>query len=197
MNPRPILAAVLCTVAAHAGAVNIVVNPNFESGAAGWNAKNFAFISDPTWARLNPGAAQTSCIGLLCVSDFGQGAYIRQTLVTTPGEHYDLSFWVRSYSGVGQYTVFWDGAKIDDRIVTNGPMLNEFYASLAASSSATILEIHGRNDASLISFDEVSVVQTVVPPASSGTVGMVPEPLTWAMLAAGLGVIGLTMRRRA
>jgi hypothetical protein len=77
-------------------------------------------------------------------------------------------------------------------------MLYEAYNKLTAGSTAATLEIHGRNDASIISFDDISLVRSVLPAADTrpaGTVGMVPEPFGFMMMAAGLALVGVALRR--
>jgi hypothetical protein len=189
------LAAALCIGAWPASAINIVDNPGFEAAGTSWQSLRFSFAIDPTWAHSGPGEARSGCNGAWCLSDYGQGSYLRQVLPTVAGEQYDIGFWVRSYTGVGEYAVYWDGARIDDKVIANGPMPNETYNNLTASTVSTTLEIHGRNDAAWISFDDITVMPGATT-AGSGTVGLVPEPLPFAMLAAGLALVGYTLRRR-
>jgi hypothetical protein len=197
---RVFSAAALCIAGLGASgvtqAVNIIQNPGFELTYANWQTSGFQIFADPLWAHSGPGMARSACVGPACLSESGKGAYIRQLLPTVAGEFYDVSFWVRSYNGAGEFSVFWDGAKIDDQIEPNGPMLMHSYASLTASSNGTMLEIHGRNDTAYISFDDFLVVQALAPPGTTGPVGAVPEPLTYAMLLAGFAIVGVSLRRQ-
>ncbi|MBZ2206309.1 PEP-CTERM sorting domain-containing protein [Massilia soli] len=196
-------AAVLCLMALPAAAtpINIVRNPGFEQGTAFWNSAFFVIGNDPLWAHTDPGMARTSCTGLHCVDSLMSGAYISQLLPTVAGAEYDLSFWIRSFKGKGQYSVFWDGVLLDDILLAaNGPMSQATFSGLYASANATLLEIHGRNDAHSISFDDFNVVTAKlsdipasVPPPDQ--VFQVNEPATFALVLAGLALAGLSRRR--
>lgn len=195
-------AAALCLLAIPAGATNIVRNPGFELGSAYWNAAFFIVGNDPLWAHTDPGMARTTCTGLRCVDSLMEGAYISQLLPTVAGTEYDLSFWIRSFKGKGEYSVFWDGVLLDDILLApNGAMSEAAFSGLYASANATLLEIHGRNDLHAISFDDFRVVSATLadtPPAlpSSGHVTVIAEPAAFALVLAGLGLVGLFRRRR-
>ena len=183
---RIVVAALLCAAPCWAEAINIVHNPGLELGITDWRLHGAILIgSDPAWAHTGIGAARTSCAGAACIDTPGKGTFIGQMLPTSQGAYYDLSFWVRSTGSAAEFSVFWDGVMIADQLNPSGPMLNYTYSRLAASGSATLLEIHGRADRDVISFDDVAVLQA----------GMVPEPLSYAMLFAGLGVLALVLRR--
>jgi hypothetical protein len=183
---RIVFAAWLCAAPCWAQGVNIVQNQGLELGTLDWHISNIIIGRNATWAHTGLGAARSSCAGVACIDALGQGSFISQVLPTTYGEQYELSFWVRNTSSVGEFSVFWDGVMIADQLSPTGPMLNYSYRGLAASGSAALLEIHGRADGAVISFDDIVVQQA----------GMVPEPLSYVMLFAGLGVLALAMRRR-
>ena len=198
-----VAAAALCALALPAAAtpINIVRNPGFEQGTAFWKSSFFYIGSDPLWAHTGPGMAYTSCMGLHCVDSLMEGAYISQLLPTVAGTQYDLSFWIRSFKGTGNYSVFWDGVLLDDILLApNGAMSQATFAGLYASANATLLEIHGRNDAHAIAFDDFNVVTATLPdiPASvppPDQVFQVTEPATFALVLAGLALAGLSRRR--
>jgi uncharacterized protein (TIGR03382 family) len=178
-------AAAFCLASQPAVAGNIVQNPGFELGSAYWNVDFFMVGNDPLWAHTGPGMARTSCTGLRCVDS-----------------KYDLSFWVRSFIGQGQYSVFWDGVLLDDILLAqNGPMSQASFSGLYASANATLLEIHGRNDLHAISFDDFSVVgasRAAVPPPSAPApeqLTEISEPAGYALVLAGLVLAGLFRRR--
>lgn len=196
-------AAALCLSAMPAAAVpaNIVRNPGFELGSAHWSAAFFLVGNDPLWAHTDPGMARTACVGLHCVDSLMEGAYISQLLPTIAGTEYDLSFWIRSFKGKGEYSVFWDGVLLDDILLApNGAMSQATFSGLYASANATLLEIHGRNDLHAISFDDFRVVSAnladtpaVLPSPEHATA--VPEPAAFALVLAGLGLVALFRRR--
>ena len=194
-------AAALCLLAVPAGATNIVRNSGFELGTAHWNSAFFVLGNDPLWAHTDPGMARTSCTGIHCVDSLMEGAFISQLLPTIAGTEYDLSFWIRSFKGKGQYSVFWDGVLLDDILLApNGAMSQASFSGLYASANATLLEIHGRNDLHAISFDDFRVVSATLPtdtPAlpAPEQVTEVSEPAVFALVLAGLGLVSLFRRR--
>lgn len=196
-----LVTAALCLLAVPAGATNIVRNPGFELGTAYWNSAFFIVGNDPLWAHTDPGMARTSCTGIHCVDSLMDGAFVSQLLPTIAGTEYDLSFWIRSFKGKGQYSVFWDGVLLNDILLApNGAMSQATFSGLYASANATLLEIHGRNDLHAISFDDFRVVSATLPTAPPALpapeqVTLVPEPAAFALVLAGLGLVSLFRRR--
>ncbi|MGZ8289562.1 MAG: hypothetical protein ACXW3B_04445 [Telluria sp.] len=194
--------ALLACCALPAAATNIVQNPGFEDGASHWTASSFLIDDYPMWAHTGPGMAMTACVGVRCVDSLMSGAYISQLLPTEAGAQYDLSFWIRSYLGLGEYSVFWDGAMVDDIIhAPNGPMMQARFTGLYASANATLLEVHGRNDPNLIAFDDFSVVRSATPvylppSASPQQDTAISEPETFLLVLGGLCVLASVAHRR-
>jgi len=95
---------------------NIVENPGFESGTLGaWSFVDFALTS--AVAHTGTYSAYTGCYGSSCVSTLNSGAYIQQSLSTTAGQTYDLSFFLSENGGPpSAFSVFWNGAQIADVI---------------------------------------------------------------------------------
>lgn len=203
---RILLAAMaLCAVAWSATAINIVRNPGFEQGSADWKVRYFTIENNALWAHTEPGVARSGCAGAWCVDALMTGSYISQLLPTVAGTGYDLSFWMRSFIGAGEYSVFWDGVLLDSGAAANGAMIQENYKGLHASANATLLEIHGRNDAYYISFDDFQVVQAPAPAAPgpgpaatlpSAPVAALPEPASHMLMFGGLALMGYMLRRR-
>ncbi len=164
---------------------NIVRNPSFEEGRDSWTVAGFHSI----W--MSPSATRmiTLCVGANCVNSVGSGAFLRQELVTTPGQLYDLSFWTGTGVGAGEYAVFWNGALLDDQFLARDTIVQHSYSSLLATSGVAMLEIHARNDPSYTWVDDVSVTPHMM--------SAVPEPHTYAMLLSGLLLSGVALRRRA
>jgi hypothetical protein len=186
------LALTVCGLPAFADETNLVKNPSFEVGSTDW------ILSDPftistSWVHSGTHGIVTLCPSSSCLDTLGAGAYARQTLATTPGASYDLSFWVLPLSDASEYSVFWDGALIADRVLpgNSSSMIFQQFTGLAAATSATVLEVHGRNAPSLVAFDDFAVFQSAAAVASA-----VPEPAAASMLVAGLGVFGFMRRRR-
>ncbi|MES2321227.1 MAG: hypothetical protein V4633_03085 [Pseudomonadota bacterium] len=174
-----------------AGPINIVRNPGFESGIDFWKMFHFALGPNEKWAHSGTRQARlTFCDTPDCLDTFNEGAFITQALATTPGEHYDLSFWVRSISGESGFSVFWDGALLFKSGTPNGPMLEYVFAGLEARSDLTLLQIHAYNTLDEhVSFDDFVVT------ASDGVA--VHEPSVWSLLIAGMGVLAAARVRKS
>lgn len=167
ISAKLIVPALLWLCAGAAAANNIVQNPGFEDAGAGWEAEHFGFGYRPLWAHTEPGMARlTYCDQPDCLTRLNRGAYIGQLLATGAGAHYDLSFWVRSFTGESRFSVFWDGALLTETGTPNGPMLQYRFSALVASANATLLQVHGYNSINEhMAFDDFSVVNAVPMPA--------------------------------
>jgi hypothetical protein len=176
-----------------ASATNIVLNDSFESGTADWTFQNFYIYSA---GHTGTDMAGTGCVGSSSLTN----CYIAQTLTTTVGESYDLSFWVAEYLGAtSQFRLKWDGN--DVTTVTNPnnnsctydgtfhcDWLQFSYTNLIATSTSTVLQVFGRQDPGGIFFDDFDV-HTSAPETSP-----VPEPASMTLL--GTGVAAVIARRR-
>lgn len=177
--------------------INLVQNPGFEQGAAGWNADHFQFVKDPLWAHSGTGAAKlTFCPTVdACLDEVFSGAYVSQLIDTTPGEFYDLSFWVRSFNGDSHISVFWDGVQLAKTATPNGPMIQYSFSGLTASAGASLLEVHGSNLVTkYLSFDDFSLLQVPAPELADPAVA-ISEPCIYPLMLAALGALVFVRRR--
>jgi hypothetical protein len=201
ITTRLIAAAALWCSMLPATAVNIVQNPGFEQGAATWqHSEHFVFTSDGLWAHSDPFSARlTYCAVASCIDTLFHGAYISQLLNTRIGDSYDLSFFVRSFSGESSLSVFWDGTLLSLTGTPNGPMRKYTFSGLVSSANATLLEIHGANrSGEPMSFDDFSVMQIggAAPPPTTTPSQAITEPGAYALLLAALGAMVIVKRRR-
>lgn len=201
INPsRLLLCAALASVPASACATNIVLNPGFEQGGLGWDSAHYLFLTKPLWAYSGVGSARLSYCSHLdyCLDTLFSGAYLSQVLATTPGERYDMSFWVRSFAGDSRISVFWDGVEILKSPTPNGPMIQYTFSALAASAANTLLEVHSYNGSDQhLSFDAFSVTQVPAPPpVANAPAVQVSEPGIYALMLAALSALVLSQRRR-
>jgi oligo-alginate lyase len=95
-----------------AAAENLLANPSFELGMAGWTAMD----SDRGRSRIVPAAARSGALGLL-VDDRSAaegGDLFSERMEAYSGSGYELSFWVQARAGDGLavYLNFYDAAGI-------------------------------------------------------------------------------------
>jgi hypothetical protein len=182
------------TFAAAPPAVNLVADGDFDatqvaagswitldSGATGWTATS--------GLEIRNGVAGTAEDGPnFAELDTWQNSTISQTLATTAGQTYVLSFWAQDRAGVDAssqglaYTV--DGTT---NYVQGGsvPGWTHFTETFVATGPTSLsFAATGASDSLGSSLDNVSV-----------TAAAVPEPGTFALAACGLAVLGLARRR--
>lgn len=182
------LAAVMLSsfaVFAHA-ATELVTNGNFETGTfAGWTKSGNTSLSD---VIANTTTSNHSFLWRSGAT--GSPASISQLLTTVAGGTYDLSFDIYS-SGVSasnpasvSFSVLFNGVNIYSFQNTTTPWTHLTFSNLVATGAQTELKFSSRNDPSFTRLDNVSVMAAV------------PEPETYAMLLAGMGVMAAVARRR-
>lgn len=188
-------------LAASAGvlAQNIVVDGGFESqsqAAGSWNV----YSSLPGWStvsgsgvELRNGIAGNAFEGSNYIElDSYNNSAISQTLATTAGGTYIVSFEYSARGGVSLASnpvqVFWNGTLLDtvalDGSNQSGNVWHQYsYAVQALGKDALKFAASGTSDGYGGSLDAV-------------TVSAVPEPSTYALMAAGLVLVGFSRRRR-
>ena len=174
---------------------NLVVNGDFEGyfggysvsdqGLNGWtvvgaNATDNVFVFGPT-----PGfGPQTDALDLSGFSDnSGQG--VEQTISTLAGTTYRLSFdyWTGSDVIPSSIDVFVNGVQIVNELTSGLDSLPRTYNYTFIATGATTLKFLSGDLVVANDIDNVSV-------------SAIPEPETYAMLLAGLGLVGFAARCR-
>jgi hypothetical protein len=125
---------------------------------------------------------------------------VTQTIATTPGKQYELSFYL------GSYTAVWGGPPVSitaaaggtTGLFTNGSATSSSTWTLenlpfTASGSSTAITLTGDAGVAYIGLDNVDV-QCVSTGGCGGT--RVPEPGVLGLMSLGLAAVGLVRRRR-
>jgi hypothetical protein len=213
------LTAALC--AGPAAQANLLVNGSFESGAfvnqgndtmspgvgstviTGWTV-----ITDTTaWiGATNPfGLSASDGSFFLDLTNYQAGAPfagMSQTIVTTPGATYTLSFDLGSSTFWGRPDALVASAAGTSATFTSGPAStatpnNDWThetMQFVATAASTTITLQGSAGINYIGLDNVSVdlsSDATPPPVSS-----VPEPQSWALMLAGLAALGIARRYR-
>jgi hypothetical protein len=178
--------ALACLVSG-ASAANLVTNGDFETGTfAGWvNAGNTTYSSVDNVGGANGFVWSDGAVGTTMST-------ITQTIATEVGTAYTLSFDVLG-TGTPNKLKVWFGDDLVPFAQTNFnlPTWTHFVITgLVADSTSSVLTFGSRNDPSYNFIDNISLTDGSVVTAP------VPEPETYAMLLAGLGLIGTIARRR-
>jgi hypothetical protein len=185
---RPLLcslAAVAIVCAAHA---NLIANGGFETGDfTDWSLSGntgFTGVSG-NFEGINPyDGNYQGYFGAV-----GSLGFLDQTIATTAGQTYTLSFWLANEGGTpSEWSVSAGGNTLADVPNPGGFGYTEFFDSFTATGSTTDIGFGFRQDPAYFLLDDVSVVPG----------GSVPDATTSvALLGLGLGGLFLVRRRQA
>jgi hypothetical protein len=194
MKSLAAMALALSAIAAHA-VPNLVANGSFEADAQAAGTWNI-YSSLTSWTGINNielrnNVAGTAQNGVNFVElDTTSNNAMKQTIAAGAGD-YDLSFWYSARPGVaaGSNGLSYSFGSLSGNVLTAtaGAAANvwQHYVGRVHLNGATDLTFAAieRSDSLGGSLDNVSVTA-------------VPEPETYALMLAGLGLIGAVIRRR-
>jgi len=164
---------------------SLVQNGDFETGNfTGWTQSgNTAYTSvtsgNSTYVHAGTYGAKLGPSGSL--------GYLSQTLPTSPGQAYLLSFWLSNPVGgsTEQFQVNWNGVTVTN--ITNPGTFGwtKFNFIVTATGTGTVLQFGFRNDPDYFGLDDISVV-----PGFAPVITMQPTNLT--ILSGGTAVFSAT-----
>ena len=167
------LGAAALAPSAHAQSV---ANGDFETGDfTGWTLSgnvNTGATAD-TFVFGNPHSGDYAA----WLGPFGADGFLSQTIATTPGEAYTVTYWLAADapSGTNNFTTSFGGqvlftgsnlAPTDDNALSEDDYVRYSYTAVAADT-ASMLQFGFRNDPSRFRLDDVSVTRAAVPEPSS------------------------------
>ncbi len=183
---RGILALVFAWGAGQARA-DFLVNGGFETGSfSGWSQGGntaFTFVS-----ASNPNSGSYAA----WLGPVGSLGFLSQTIATTPGANYTLSFALANTSSTANaFQVMFGGATVFNQANMASQGYTPYQFTVTATSSSTVLQLGFHNDPGFFFLDGVSL--------TGGPVNGVPEPAGLTLLALGLAALGgrAWRRRRA
>jgi hypothetical protein len=208
---RPLITLSLLALSSIPLRADLVTNGDFETGnltgwtvgsAAGWMVVTTAspFVNGPEHGTQ---FATSLCPGADCISTPTND--LKQTLSTTLGQTYTLSFYYDlgacvfsvsqgfcTFTSSEELQVLWGGSSVfDTGVVTQNSQTDPGWVhvtkTVVASSSSTVLEFNGRDNLIPFGLDNVSVT---APSAA------VPEPSSWILLSLILVATGMVALKR-
>lgn len=181
---KNVLASLVVALGVTAGAScamgELVINGGFETGAAWLQIPGGPF---PNFGYTNA-VAHTGSQSFQFANALARDDAIRQTLATTAGTSYTLSFWVyNGQQGNDHLRVSWEGGLVVDMLPLNIPLntWTQFSYTVTATLNGSELRFAGYDVPDRFRIDDVSVIA-------------VPTPA--ALTICAVGFAGLTTRRR-
>lgn len=191
LRPCGIALAAITLLSAATARAELVTNGGFETGSlSGWT------VSGNTSSNVNGVDNLTPHSGTYAgfFGAIGSPVVLTQTVATTTGQSYHVSFWLAnetSFSGAtpNSFEFLWGGTS--EMSLTDAPAsgYQQFQFDLVATAASTTLEFRFRQDPSFWDLDDVSVLAPAAVPA--------PGSLVLAALALGLMAAGGRRRHSA
>jgi hypothetical protein len=169
-----LLAAFAALLFAGAANANMLTNGGFETGDfTGWTVSSgpFTFVGSPGYLSSNEAILGTA----------GSVETISQTFATTPGQSYDVSFYLANddFANSNSFSALWNGTSmLAPAFNSDAFEYTKYSFSAIANSTNSTLSFAFQNDNSVFHLDDVNAT--------------VPEPGSMWLLSSGLlGLIGI------
>ena len=183
---QSVIAMLALCAAANLAHANLVSNGGFDTGNfSGWTTTVAPYGSD---FGIAYGRGLSGSPAAAFGAVFGLDDIISQTLATTAGTGYTLSFWLDASQNVtGNFSALVNGVtELSTAGVAGG--YKEYTYNFFATSANTVLAFEGNTPPSFYYLDGVSVV------ANGTSSNNVPEPGSLSLIA--LALAGLVIARR-
>jgi hypothetical protein len=213
----------LAIAAASAAQANLLVNGSFEQGThtndgnntetfpagatdiTGWTTvgSHVSWIADPNPFGLTAqdGTLFLDLTGYTAGAPFGG---VTQTIATTPGATYQLSF------QLGSFTTRWGGPPVSisasagstsqvfmDAATHSASTWTSEMLDFTATGTSTVITLEGSAGVNYIGLDNVDVECASSAGCAGGGGTGAPEPATLALMGLGLGILAARRRRRS
>ena len=159
-NTSAASSSVNLTLNAPVAPVNLVTNGGFETGDfTGWTLGGnytsgyFGQMISPTSSQVQSGQFAAA------LGSVGSDGTLSQTLQTTAGQQYTLSFWLANQSsGPNDFAVKWNGTTLLPLVNASAQGYTQYTFTVTATGAASTLEFDARQDPSHWSLDNISVM---------------------------------------
>ena len=185
------LALLVCVAAPTSFAQNLITNGSFETGDfTGWTTGgNFEATEVTTGAFYEYSGAQDGNFYAV-LGPVGSDGTLSQTLSTTAGAQYNISFWFASVGdNPSDFSATWDGTPLLSLTNPNTGANWTQYTFTATGTGSDTLTFSFRDDPAFMALDNISVTEQ-----TSGT--SVPEPSSLLLLGTGVLGLGGIVRRK-
>ncbi len=167
---------------------NILANCGFELGLTDWTLSGNTVNTTSTGGPMDNVVVANSGANFAALGPMGSDGFLSQTLVTVPGQAYDVSWYleVGDFSGTvpNDFRVTWGATPVFSATDLPGTSSYAQYSfTEVATSPSTVLTFGFRDDPDYLFLDDV-------------VVNAVPEPGYFAAAAFGLLAILFARKRR-